>query len=231
VAEVRALTGGRDYFEQPWNLATQAQHPPGDAIMPMARALGRDTADQEVAALARAAGVRTTLTTGFPQGVTPVDMAAVYLTVANGGERTTGSLSSPVRGTVGVREIAGIERNKAGRERVMEPEVAEAVATQLRDAGDGGRLLVAPAPGGAWAVGYDARRTCAVWIGSSGRDLLLPEAPALAERAWRALMAERSAREPAYSPGGASARALPRRGLPSVSRSLSQKRRRPSAWW
>ena len=232
-AEVRALVGGRDYGEQPWNLATQAQHPPGGALDPLARALGRPGGSEEVVEAARAAGVRTTATAGFPQGVTPVDVAAVYLTASRGGVRTSGTLASPVRGTVGVRAIAGAaatDRNAPSRERAMDAGTAAAFAAQLKDTGEGARLHVASAPAGGWAVGFDARFTAAVWIGSPGHDAPVAEAPARAERAWRAIMTQPTAARD-YPRGGSAARGLPESGLPSVSRSFSQKRRRPSAWW
>src|SRR3954470_7275677 len=194
--EVRAMVGGRDYQQAPFNLATQGQRQPGSAIKPfilataltngigpgsvwpsrkreftvphtggkekfvvnnfednyngastLARALtfsdnsvfaavGISLGTKKVARMAERMGIRTPVSTnyamtlgGLKQGVTPLDMAHAYETIADGGLRVTGSLGAGEDGPVGIRRVEGLgngtHENERRRKRVLSKGVAE----------------------------------------------------------------------------------------------------------
>jgi penicillin-binding protein 1A len=182
---VRAMVGGEDYNQAPFNLATQGQRQPGSSIKPfilaralsdgissgstwesrklvidvpgsiekftvnnyegayagvssLARALtfsdnsvfaqvGIKVGTRRVARLAERMGIRTHVSSnyamtlgGLKEGVTPLDMAHAYSTIASGGKLVYGTLSpgahngrrDPVPGPVG---IAAIQQKRNGK--------------------------------------------------------------------------------------------------------------------
>ncbi|HSZ12570.1 MAG TPA: transglycosylase domain-containing protein [Solirubrobacteraceae bacterium] len=252
--DVRAMVGGRNYDESPFNLATQGQRQPGssfkafdlaaaleDGISPdsvwtskekafivprtgghekfvvhndegnytgsntltgatafsdnsIFAEVGLKVGTQKIALLAHRMGITTPLSTnpamtigGLTVGVTPLDMAHAYETLAHGGERVTGSL---VEGgvPVGIQQVeAGsqplpngsrVERNSVRTKRVLPASVAETETTMLESViqyGTGkaaaigqfaaGKTGTTSNYGDAWFVGWDSKFTVAVWVG------------------------------------------------------------------
>ncbi len=252
--EVRAMVGGRNYDESPFNLATQGERQPGssfkafdlaaaleDGISPYSvwpskekvfhyhgphgvekfvvhndegaytgsnsltgalaysdnsifAEVGLKVGTRRIAALARRMGITTPLSTnaamtigGLTIGVTPLDMAHAYETIAHGGDRVSGSLVEG-EAPVGIQEVkAGsqplpdgsrADRNRVRAHRVLPAEVASAETTMLeaviqygtgRQAAIGqfaaGKTGTTSNYGDAWFVGWDSKYTVAVWVG------------------------------------------------------------------
>ena len=77
-----------------------------------------------MAALARRMGVRTKLSTnpamtlgGLQEGVTPLEMAFAYSTIANKGLRVSGSLASYPGGPVAIQKVDGGGRDDTNEKR------------------------------------------------------------------------------------------------------------------
>jgi penicillin-binding protein 1A len=252
--EVRAMVGGRDYNETPFNLATQGERQPGSSFkaFDLAAALqdgispdsvwtskqktfyvpgphgtekfevhndegsytGSDTltgatafsdnsiyaevglkvTTRRIARLAHQMGITTPISTnpamtigGLKVGVTPLDMAHAYETIAHGGNRVSGSLIADAA-PVGIQEVnAGsrtlpdghhhdVEQTKLTRvlpsgvsetetsmlETVLQYGTARAAAIGQFAAGKTGTTSNF---GDAWFVGWDKKYTVAVWVG------------------------------------------------------------------
>jgi penicillin-binding protein 1A len=250
--KVRAMVGGRDYDESPFNLATEGERQPGssfkafdlagaleDGISPdsvwasrektfrvpdsselfvvhndenaytgentltgataysdnsIYAEVGLKVGTRRIAALAHRMGITTPISTnpamtigGLKVGVTPLDMAHAYETIAHGGERVSGTLGE-AEAPVGIEEVDGGGRTLFdGRHRevdhtilhrVLPPSVAstetEVLETVLqygtgRAAALGqfaaGKTGTTSNYGDAWFVGWDSRFTVAVWVG------------------------------------------------------------------
>jgi penicillin-binding protein 1A len=253
--DVRAMVGGRNYDESPFNLATQGQRQPGssfkafdlaaaleqgispDSVWPSKEKtfyvpgangiekfvvhndegaytgentltgalaysdnsifaeVGLKVGTKHIALLAHRMGITTPLSTnpamtigGLTIGVTPLDMAHAYETIAHGGERVTGSL---VEGgaPVGIQQVqAGgsqalpngshLEKNKVLTHRVLAASTAETETSMLETVlqyGTGkaaaigqfaaGKTGTTSNYGDAWFVGWDSKFTVAVWVG------------------------------------------------------------------
>jgi penicillin-binding protein 1A len=253
--DVRAMVGGRNYDESPFNLATQGQRQPGssfkafdlaaaleqgispDSVWPSKEKtfyvnapggvekfvvhndegaytgentltgalaysdnsifaeVGLKVGTKHIALLAHKMGITTPLSTnpamtigGLTIGVTPLDMAHAYETIAHGGERVTGSL---VEGgaPVGIQQVqAGgsqplpdgshLETNKVLTHRVLSASTAETETSMLEtvlEYGTGkaaaigqfaaGKTGTTSNYGDAWFVGWDSKFTVAVWVG------------------------------------------------------------------
>jgi len=252
--DVRAMVGGRNYDESPFNLATEGERQPGssfkafdlaaaleDGISPdsvwtskekvfivpntgghekfvvhndegnytgsntltgatafsdnsIFAEVGLKVGTERIAKLAHRMGITTPLSTnpamtigGLTVGVTPLDMAHSYETIAHGGERVTGSL---VEGgaPVGIQQVeAGsqplpdgsrVDKNRVIAKRVLPPWVAETETSMLetviqygtgRAAAIGqfaaGKTGTTSNYGDAWFVGWDSKFTVAVWVG------------------------------------------------------------------
>jgi penicillin-binding protein 1A len=255
-AEVRAMVGGRDYNESPFNLATQGQRQPGSAFKPFTLAtalregigsgstwvskklslssrrygcdfevnnyedaysgvttLARATTFSDnavyaqvglrvglgkIAETAKRMGIRTPISRncamtlgGLKEGVTPLDMAHAYQTIATGGQRVTGSLGPP-GGPVGIREVCTMDdeggckgdkdENEPKHERVLPQPVAEEVRAILSTVVTSGTAVRARLDqfaagktgttenyGDAWFVGFTDELTVAVWVGYPDR--------------------------------------------------------------
>ena len=253
--EVRAMVGGRDYQQAPFNLATQGQRQPGSAIKPfilatalsngigpgslwpsrkreftvphtkgrekfvvnnfednysgvstLARGLtysdnavfaaaGIQVGTKKVARTAERMGIRTPVSTnyamtlgGLKQGVTPLDMAHAYETIAVGGLRVAGSLGAGDDGPVGIKRVVGAgtrgkQVNERRRIRVLRPDVAATARQIMSTVVSQGTGHVAALPGefaagktgttenagDAWFVGFTDRYTAAVWVGYPDR--------------------------------------------------------------
>jgi penicillin-binding protein 1A len=252
--EVRAMVGGRNYNESPFNLATEGERQPGSSFkaFDLAAALeagispesvwpskektfyvhvpggvekfvvhndegaytgentltgaiaysdnsifaevGLKVGTQRIARLAHRMGITTPLSTnpamtigGLTIGVTPLDMAHAYETIAHGGERVTGTLAE-AEAPVGIQEVqAGSQPlpdnsrrdvNQVRTKRVLPPEVASTETSMLEtvlEYGTGkaaaigqfaaGKTGTTSNYGDAWFVGWDSKYTVAVWVG------------------------------------------------------------------
>ncbi len=124
---------------------------------------------------------------GLTVGVTPLDMAHAYETIAHGGERVSGSLAEG-DAPVGIQEVkAGTQplpdgsradKNKVISKRVLPAAVAETETSMLETVlqyGTGkaaaigqfaaGKTGTTSNYGDAWFVGWDSKYTVAVWVG------------------------------------------------------------------
>jgi penicillin-binding protein 1A len=259
--QVRAMVGGRNYDETPFNLATEGERQPGssfkafdlaaaleDGIAPdsvwssrqkvfyvssphgkekfvvhndegaytgsntltgataysdnsIYAEVGLKVGTPRIARLAHRMGITTPLSTnpamtigGLKVGVTPLDMAHSYETIAHGGERVSGSLVSDSQ-PVGIQEVSAgrrtlsdghhNDRNAVRIKRVLPPEVASTETSVLetvlqygtaRAAAIGqfaaGKTGTTSNYGDAWFVGWDSKYTVAVWVGYP--DSLVP---------------------------------------------------------
>ena len=252
--EVRAMVGGRNYDETPFNLATEGERQPGssfkafdlaaaleDGISPgsvwpsrektffvhgpngtekfvvhndegaytgedsltnataysdnsIYAEVGLKVGTDRIANLAHRMGITTPLSTnpamtigGLKVGVTPLDMAHAYETIAHGGNRVSGSLVSGWQ-PVGIQEVSAggkvlsdgrhSDRNAVILERVLPPEVASTETSVLETVLEYGTAKAAALGqfaagktgtttnyGDAWFVGWDSKYTVAVWVG------------------------------------------------------------------
>jgi penicillin-binding protein 1A len=252
--EVRAMVGGRNYDESPFNLATQGERQPGSSFkafdlaaaleygispesvwsskpktfyVPSSRGtekfvvhndenayagsntltgataysdnsvyaeVGLKVGTSRIAQIAHRMGITTPLSTnpamtigGLTVGVTPLDMAHAYETIAHGGRRVSGTLSE-AEAPVGIQEV-----NAAGRalpdghhrdtnqvvthpilpasiastetsmlETVLQYGTARAAALGQFAAGKTGTTTNF---GDAWFIGWNSKYTVAVWVG------------------------------------------------------------------
>jgi penicillin-binding protein 1A len=252
--EVRAMVGGRNYDESPFNLATEGERQPGSSFkaFDLAAALesgispesvwaskqkvfivpnthgqerfvvhndegaysgsntltgatafsdnsifaevGLTVGTHKIALLAHRMGITTPLSTnpamtigGLTVGVTPLDMAHAYETIARGGQRVSGSLTEPGQ-PVGIQEVetggralpdgARRDTNRVEDKRVLPAWVASTETSMLETVlqyGTGraaalgqfaaGKTGTTSNYGDAWFVGWDSKYTVAVWVG------------------------------------------------------------------
>lgn len=252
--EVRAMVGGRNYDESPFNLATEGERQPGssfkafdlaaaleDGISPdsvwtskpktfyvhtlngtekfevhndegaysgsntltgatafsdnsIYAEVGLKVGTARIANLAHRMGITTPLSTnaamtigGLTIGVTPLDMAHAYETIAHGGQRVTGTMAL-AGAPVGIQEVnAGshllpdgrhVDVNSVRSYPVLPKWVAEEETSVLetviqygtgKNAAIGqfaaGKTGTTSNYGDAWFVGWDSKYTVAVWVG------------------------------------------------------------------
>ncbi len=252
--EVRAMVGGRNYDESPFNLATEGERQPGssfkafdlaaaleDGISPESEwpsrekefivsgpdgpekfvvhndegaytgentltgataysdnsiyaEVGLKVGTHRIAHLAHLMGITTPISTnpamtigGLNVGVTPLDMAHAYETIAHSGQRVSGSLVSNLQ-PVGIQEVdAGAHTlpdghhhdvNQVISKPVLPPGVASTETSVLETVLQYGTAKAAAIGqfaagktgttsnyGDAWFVGWDSKYTVAVWVG------------------------------------------------------------------
>ncbi len=252
--EVRAMVGGRDYDESPFNIATEGERQPGssfkafdlaaaleDGISPYSEwpskekvfivpnsggrekfvvhndegnytgentltgataysdnsiyaEVGLRVGTGRIARLAHRMGITTPISTnpsmtigGLTVGVTPLDMAHAYETIAETGKRISGTLAE-ANAPVGIQEVVApeqplpdgshSERNRVMATRVLPPEIASTETSMLETVvqyGTGkaaalgqfaaGKTGTTSNYGDAWFVGWDSKFTVAVWVG------------------------------------------------------------------
>jgi penicillin-binding protein 1A len=252
--EVRAMVGGRNYDESPFNLATEGERQPGssfkafdlagaleDGISPdstwasrekefivphtggkekfvvhndegaytgsntligataysdnsIYAEVGLQVGTQRIARLAHRMGITTPISTnpamtigGLKVGVTPLDMAHAYETIAHDGRRVSGTLAEP-GAPVGVQEVTSPARplpdgshqdvNRVLTKPVLPPDVAATETSVLETVLQYGTAHAAALGefaadktgttsnyGDAWFVGWDSKYTVAVWVG------------------------------------------------------------------
>jgi len=252
--EVRAMVGGRNYDESPFNLATNGERQPGSSFkaFDLAAALesgispestwtskqktfivpnthgtekfvvhndegnytgsntltnataysdnsiyaevGLKVGTERIARLAHKMGITTPLSTnpamtigGLTVGVTPLDMAHAYETIAHGGQRVTGTLAED-DAPVAIQEVdagartlpdgAHRDKNMVETKRVLPADVAATETTMLETVLQYGTAKAAAIGGfaagktgttsnygDAWFVGWNSKYTVAVWVG------------------------------------------------------------------
>jgi penicillin-binding protein 1A len=252
--EVRAMVGGRNYDESPFNLATEGERQPGSSFkaFDLASALehgispdsvwtskektfyvhsprgvekfvvhndegaytgsntltnataysdnsiyaevGLKVGTERIARLAHAMGITTPISTnpamtigGLRVGVTPLDMAHAYETIAHGGERVSGTMAKD-DAPVGIQEVEASGRplpdgarhdtNMVETKRILPPEVAATETSVLETVLEYGTAKAAALGefaagktgttsnyGDAWFVGWNHKYTVAVWVG------------------------------------------------------------------
>jgi penicillin-binding protein 1A len=149
------------------------------------------TGTRRVAAMANAAGITTPVSTnpamiigGLTIGVSPLDMAHAYETIADGGRRMYNpTLGSPDEGPTGIAQISWgnhLLRDVPIFKRVMPASIAQEVGTMLTGVVQQGSTGSAAAISGvdvagktgtttnygdAWFVGWTPQLTTAVWVG------------------------------------------------------------------
>jgi penicillin-binding protein 1A len=156
--------------------------------------VGLKVTTRRIARLAHAMGITTPLSTnpamtigGLTVGVTPLDMAHAYETIAHGGRRVSGTLGEAGE-PVGIQEVDGGGRalpdgarrdvNQVKTKPVLPAAIAETETSMLetvlqygtgRAAAIGqfaaGKTGTTSNYGDAWFVGWDKRYTVAVWVG------------------------------------------------------------------
>jgi penicillin-binding protein 1A len=252
--EVRAMVGGRNYDESPFNLATNGERQPGssfkafdlaaaleDGISPdstwtskqkvfivphtggrekfvvhndegaytgsntltgataysdnsIYAEVGLKVGTHRIAHLAHQMGITTPLSTnpamtigGLTVGVTPLDMAHAYETIAHGGRRVGGTLADE-GAPVAIQEVdAGTHTlpdgnhhdvNRVTTKPVLPASVAATETSMLQTVLEYGTARAAAIGqfaagktgttsnyGDAWFIGWDSRYTVAVWVG------------------------------------------------------------------
>ena len=150
--------------------------------------VGLKLGTRRVASLAERMGIRTKLSTnpamvlgGLKEGVTPLEMAYAYSTIANRGKRVSGTFASQPLGPVAYTKVqrgSDTDRNKVKTKRVF----SDGVGQQMRDimhgvvvSGTGveanvtdfaaGKTGTTENYGDAWFVGFTDKYTVAVWVG------------------------------------------------------------------
>ncbi|HEX8744832.1 MAG TPA: transglycosylase domain-containing protein [Thermoleophilaceae bacterium] len=156
--------------------------------------IGMNIGRKKVAKMAEEMGIRTPLSTnpamllgGLKEGVTPLEMAFAYSTIANRGRRVSGTLASYKGGPVALEKVENAQgktkdRNKVRSKRVYSEKVGEQMRALLHGVvvgGTGTKAQVGEWAGGktgttenygdAWFVGFTDRYTAAVWVGYPDR--------------------------------------------------------------
>jgi penicillin-binding protein 1A len=156
--------------------------------------VGLRVGTHRIAALAHRMGITTPVSTnaamtigGLTVGVTPLDMAHAYETIAHGGRRVSGTLGGPGE-PVGIQEVdagngalpdgAHSDINRVTTAPVLPPEIASTETSILQtvvESGTGraaaigqfaaGKTGTTSNYGDAWFVGWDKQYTVAVWVG------------------------------------------------------------------
>jgi penicillin-binding protein 1A len=245
--EVKAMVGGPDYQERPFNLATNGHRQPGSSFKPfiLVRALadgmspdatftsqpkefpvpgsktekfvvnnyedsysgvaslwsatsnsdnsvyaelGLKVGTKRVARLARRMGIKTEVSTnpamtlgGLSEGLTPLELAYAYSTIANKGRRVSGTLAASENGPVAIESVKGgglDAKNERREERIFSDAVGETAQSLLAGVVTGGTGKAAQIGefaagktgttenyGDAWFVGFNNELTVAVWVG------------------------------------------------------------------
>jgi penicillin-binding protein 1A len=154
--------------------------------------LGLRVGTKKIAKLAKQMGIRTPMSTnpamtlgGLKEGVTPLELAYAYSTIANKGVRVSGTLASSEDGPVAIEQVngAGIdESNELVKKRVFSEEVGEEAHRLLEgvivngtgqaaqiDEFAGGKTGTTENYGDAWFAGFNKDYTVAVWVGYADR--------------------------------------------------------------
>jgi penicillin-binding protein 1A len=156
--------------------------------------VGLKVGTHRIARLAHAMGITTPISTnpamtigGLSVGVTPLDMAHAYETIAHGGERVSGTMAK-ADAPVGIQEVeahghplpdgARHDTNTVETKRILPPEIAATETSVLETVLQYGTAKAAALGefaagktgttsnyGDAWFVGWNHKYTVAVWVG------------------------------------------------------------------
>jgi penicillin-binding protein 1A len=150
--------------------------------------LGMKVGTHKIARLAQKMGIQTRVSTnpamtlgGLKQGLTPLELAYAYSTLANKGVKVSGTLAPDGKGPVAVKSVTGSgldDKNEKRSKRVFPAGVAETAQELLVGAiqnGTGkqaqigefaaGKTGTTENYGDAWFVGFNKELTVAVWVG------------------------------------------------------------------
>jgi penicillin-binding protein 1A len=153
--------------------------------------LGMEVGPKRVARLARRMGIRTKLSTnpamllgGLEEGVTPLEMAYAYSTIANEGVKVSGTLAPDQNGPVAFERVESDRRgvaatNEVARKRVYSAEVGKLAkdmlsmvvasgtgkAAQVGDEFIWGKTGTTENYGDAWFAGGNEDLSVAIWVG------------------------------------------------------------------
>jgi penicillin-binding protein 1A len=150
--------------------------------------VGLKVGTRKVAALAERMGIKTRLSTnpamvlgGLKEGVTPLEMAYAYSTIANRGKRISGSFAASPLGPVAYTKVqrgSDVEKNKLKTKRVFSSAIGEEMRQIMHGvviSGTGvsanvsqfaaGKTGTTENYGDAWFVGFTDKYTVAVWVG------------------------------------------------------------------
>jgi len=150
--------------------------------------LGLKTGTKRIASLAQRMGVRTKVSDnaamtlgGLREGLTPLELAYAYSTIANKGVRVSGSLAASPDGPVAIDSVKRGGRDSVSRRtsrRVFPEKVGEVTQRLLAGVVEGGTGKAAQIGefaagktgttenyGDAWFVGFNRELTVAVWVG------------------------------------------------------------------
>jgi penicillin-binding protein 1A len=150
--------------------------------------VGLRVGTRKVARLAQRMGVRTPVSTnpamtlgGLKEGLSPLELAYAYSTIANKGQRVSGSLAPGGEGPVAIKKVEGAgidDKNEKHAERVFPAslgETAQQLLAGVIQAGTGraaqigefaaGKTGTTENYGDAWFVGFNQELTVAVWVG------------------------------------------------------------------
>jgi penicillin-binding protein 1A len=157
--------------------------------------VGIKVGTRRIASLAKQMGITTPISTNYAMtigglqiGVTPLDMAHAYETLANGGQRVSGTLASSHGAPVGIQEVADgghtlpngrhHEINRTALHQVLPSQIAATETEMLETVithGTGTSAAIGQFAAGktgttsnyvdAWFVGFDSKYTVAVWVG------------------------------------------------------------------
>jgi penicillin-binding protein 1A len=150
--------------------------------------LGLRVGTRRIARVARQMGVRTPISTnpsmtlgGLEHGLSPLELAYAYSTIANKGLRVSGSLAPGGEGPVGIERVEGSgikDGNERRTKRVFDATIGETAQQLLAGVISGGTGRAAAIGefaagktgttenyGDAWFVGFNEQLTVAVWVG------------------------------------------------------------------
>jgi penicillin-binding protein 1A len=157
--------------------------------------VGIKVGTKKIAHVAHEMGITTPISTnyamtigGLQVGVTPLDMAHAYETIAHGGQRVSGSLAGEKGAPVGIQEVVSPhhdlpnghhhEINRPSYRRVLPSSIAQTETEMLETViteGTGTSAAIGQFAAGktgttsnyvdAWFVGWDSKYTVAVWVG------------------------------------------------------------------
>jgi penicillin-binding protein 1A len=154
--------------------------------------VGLRVGTRKIARLAERMGIQTKLSTnpamtlgGLREGVTPLEMAYAYSTIANGGKRISGSLAPGGDGPVAIKKVEGLDdrvKNEKRTKRVFSEETGTTMRQILQGVVSGGtganaayggfaagKTGTTENYGDAWFVGFNDQYTAAVWVGYPDR--------------------------------------------------------------
>ncbi len=157
--------------------------------------LGMEVKPKRVARLANEMGIRTELSTnpamilgGLEEGVTPLEMAYAYSTIANEGVRVSGTLAPNQTGPVAFEKVDSDRRgiaaeNEVVRDRVFPAQVGQVAkdmlslvvtdgtgtAAQVGDEFIWGKTGTTENYGDAWFAGGNEELSVAIWVGYADR--------------------------------------------------------------